>query len=1003
MSVFTLILRFAAGVTALVVGNGLTQADDKTEFFSAQVEPILRNRCYGCHSHETGEMKGGLTLDSRSGWEVGGDTGPAVLPGNLEKSLLITAIERRDLEMPPDEPLPAPEIELLKKWVTDGAVDPRVTKTAAPPTARDWWAAQPLQRHPAPSLGEANPVDAFLRQKLIAEGLDFSLEATRPELIRRLTFDLHGLPPTPDKITAFVADTDPLAYEHLVDRLLASPRFGERFARLWLDVAHFGESNGFGMDRPRHTAWPYRDYVIEAFNRDVPYSRFVQDQVAADVLFPEEPDKLPALGFLAAGPFNQSALAEQTDGTLCKKIALNLDRDDMVTTVASSFLSLTLHCARCHDHKFDPLTQDDYYGMQAVFAGAIRGERPFGPPDQVREIKHWKAVQQQVQSGQMIATFDPATQDTLRTRSREIAKRLSGWEQRWTLLDTSATQESKPSVAAEKLEDGSWQFATTDDKDSYTFTATASGKPIAAIRLEALSDEKLPNKGPGLQPQNGNFALTEFKVSIASPDRPSDSQPLAIKSAIADFNQAGWSIDMALDGKPETGWSIDPQEGRSHVAVFKLAEVSTPPAGSILTIRVEQTYGRQHVMGRLRLAVAEAAVEDSVLPSPDVAKAIGTVPLEGDPFAGLPPEAATALLKLAVEERVQALPVLPVVFAAGGDAAGYHNYQRPATPYPIHKLARGDVARPGVEMKPGGMTAMPVAFQMPTDVQPDDGARRAALARWLTDPLNPLPLRSIANRLWGWHFGTGIVSTPNDFGRMGQPPSHPELLDFLACELRDNGGSLKALHRLLVTSRAYRQSSRSRAEAAGKDSDNRWLWKMPRKRLEAEQIRDGLLLISGRLDPTMGGPSAMQFHYDDPNKDVSPQINYQKFDVDSPASRRRAVYRFVFRNVNDPFLETFDVPDPSLSVGQRANTTTPLQALSLANNAFVLRQCEWFARKLIDESPTLDGQIERAYWWLYGRAPTTDETRRVSSYAQSFGLENTLRVLVNSNEFLFVP
>ena len=725
--------------------------------------------------------------------------------------------------------------------------------------------------------------------------------------------------------------------------------------------------------------------------------------MAADVLYPEEPDKLPALGFLAAGPFNQSALAEQTDGTLCKKIALNLDRDDMVTTVATSFLSLTLHCARCHDHKFDPLTQDDYYGMQAVFAGAIRGERPFGPPDQVREIKHWKTVQQQIQSGQAIGMFDSATQDTLRAHSREIAKRFAGWEQRWTLLDTSATQDSKPAVATEKLDDGSWRFATTEDKDSYTFITTVSGKPIAAIRLEALSDEILPNKGPGLQPQNGNFALTEFKVSIASSDRPSDSQPLAIKAAVADFNQAGWSIDMALDGKPETGWSIDPQEGRSHVAVFKLTEVATPPAGSILTIRVEQTYGRQHVMGRLRLAVTEAAVEDAVPPSPDVAKAIGTVPAEGDPFAGLPTETATALLKLAVEERVHALPVLPVVFAAGGDAAGYHNYQRPATPYPIHKLARGDVARPGVEMKPGGMTAMPVAFQMPTDVQPDDGARRAALSRWLTDPLNPLPLRSIANRLWGWHFGTGIVSTPNDFGRMGQPPSHLELLDFLACELRDNGGSLKALHRLLVSSRAYRQTSRSRADAAAKDSDNRWLWRMPRKRLEAEQIRDGLLLISGRLDPAMGGPSAMQFHYEDPNKDVSPLINYQKFDVDSPASRRRAVYRFVFRNVNDPFLETFDVPDPSLSVGQRANTTTPLQALSLANNAFVLRQCEWLGEKLRAESPKLDDQVSRAFWWLYGRAATAEETQRVSSYAQSFGLENTLRVLVNSNEFLFVP
>ncbi len=326
-----------------LIASAAHGADDA--FFAEKVRPLLEQRCLKCHSHGAGTMKGGLALDWRSGWASGGDSGPAIVPGKPDESLLITAVRREGLEMPPGEKLAEDEVAVLVNWVRQGAPDPRTLEPpkSHKPGALDWWSLKPLVR-PAPPNSDAHPIDAFIRAKLTEHRLSMALEADRRTLVRRLCFDLHGLPPTPAEVEAFVQDAEPRAYDILVDRLLASPRYGERMARLWLDVAHYGESNGYGMDRPRMNAWPYRDYIIQSFNDDKPFARFVREQLAADALFPDEPALTPALGFIATGPFNQSALVEQVDGTLCKKIALNLDRDDMVSTVAASFLSLTVHC-----------------------------------------------------------------------------------------------------------------------------------------------------------------------------------------------------------------------------------------------------------------------------------------------------------------------------------------------------------------------------------------------------------------------------------------------------------------------------------------------------------------------------------------------------------------------------------------------------------------------------------------------------------------------------------
>lgn len=999
------VLIFAVWWCCPILGLAADVPPD-AEFFERNVEPILTRRCYECHSHVAGEMQGGLTLDSRSGWETGGDSGPAVVPGNPEVSLLIQAVERKDLKMPPDEALPPEDVAILKQWVERGAFDVRVVQPASKPVidAGSWWAVQLLKPPPVPFATSRgmHPVDAFLQGPLAKAGLGAAPEADRRSLIRRLTFDLHGMPPSPDEVAAFVEDRSPDAYEKLVDRLLNSPRYGERYARLWLDVAHYGESNGFGMDRPRMNAWPYRDYVIERLNADVPYDRFVREQIAVDVLYPQEPQLIPALGFLAAGPFNQSALAEQVDGTLCKKIALNLDRDDMVTTVATSFLSLTLHCARCHDHKFDPLTQDDYYGMQAVFAGAIRGERPYGSAEQVRRAQHWMSVREQLNAGKSPELLDPETQARLREVAFRIVEQAVTAERPWKRWAATVSRQST-GPAAEALPDGSYRFSEAVETDIYTLAGPLEDSPIAAVRIEVLADDKLPNKGPGLQPQNGNFALTEVKLEVAPADRPTEARSYKFKSVRADFNQAGWSIDQALDGNPTTGWSVDPQEGRSHAAVLVLEEPVTAPAGSLMTLKLEQTYGRQHILGRVRVSVAADLQGTDAAYSPDLVNAVRDASGGQLPSTDFRGETLSALFRLAVDRVIAELPPLSMVYAVGGDAAGFRNYQRPAAPRPIHRLVRGDVARPGPEVLPGGMRAMPVAFQIPPETVSDDGTRRAALAQWLASPDNPLVWRSIANRMWAWHFGVGLVSTPNDFGQMGAAPTHPELLDYLACELRDHGGSLKQLHRVILTSHAYRQSSQGSPMAQAIDGDNRLVWRMSRRRLDAEQIRDALLVISGRLDPTMGGPSVMQFQFDDPNKEVSPQISYEKFDVDSPASLRRGIYRFLFRNVNDPLLEAFDAPDPSLSVPQRSTTITPQQALALYNNPFVLRQCEVIAQRLETEHPDREAQIDLACRWLYARPVGSAEQSTLTAYAGQYGLANTIRVLVNSNEFVFVP
>ena len=669
------------------------------------------------------------------------------------------------------------------RWTAIGAL---LSMAILPLTSRaedeTWWSLRPLVARslPADRAGQRGwaktPIDQFILAKLQAKGLTPAPDADRRTLLRRVTFDLIGLPPTPEEIATFLNDTSPDAYEKVVDRLLRSPQFGERWARHWMDIAHYAETHGHDQDRPRPNAWPYRDYLIRSFNSDKPYARFVCEQIAGDVLWPNDADAIVAMGFLATGPWDESSLRDIRDDSIDRQIARYIDRDDMVTTAMSTFVSSTVHCARCHDHKFDPITQQDYYALQAVFAGVDKANHEF---------------------------------------------------------------DTDPRLAAKRK-----QLVQTKQR---------------------------------LQPA--------FRAALLMP--------------------------------------------RSPASVLEC---------------VETTLNR----------------------------------------------------------RLAALPALRVVYSATSDFKPDGSFKPAGKPRPVHLLKRGDINKPGPEAKPGALECVPgleARFRLADSA--NEGSRRVALADWIASPKNPLTWRSIVNRVWHYHFGKGIVDTPNDIGRMGSKPTHPEMLDWLAVSLQQHGGSLKWLHRLIVTSAVYRQSSRHDPRFAEIDGDNRYLWRMNRTRLDAEEVRDAVLLAAGKLDRKMGGPSVKQFNMS-PGIHVTPVVDYANFDVDRPENLRRSVYRFVFRTLPDPLMEALDCPDSSQLTPARTVSVSPLQALAMLNNKFMVRMSDHLAARATRENSEPSSQVTAAYRFALGRGPTVKERSLLSEYARKHGLANTCRVILNSNEFMFV-
>jgi mono/diheme cytochrome c family protein len=969
--------------------------------FVADVQPILVTRCLGCHGPE--KQEGGLRFDRRDAALEGGDSGPALVPGRSAESLLVHLASGLDPQrrMPAEgEPLSEEQVGVLRAWIDQGAewpegdVDPR----------RLHWAYQPLVPPPIPPVSRPdwvrNPVDAFILARLDELGLAPSPEADRRSLIRRLYFDLIGLPPAPEEINAFLADASPDAYERLVDRLLASPRYGERWARHWMDVVHFAETHGHDQDRPRPHAWPYRDYLIRSLNGDKPYDRFVMEQVAGDELYPDDPDGIVALGFLAAGPWDESSLLNIADDTVDKQIARYLDRDDMVTTTMATFTGTSVQCARCHDHKFDPVSQAEYYGLQAVFAGVDRANRPYDPDPRVARTRRALAALRAE-----LERRDAATDALLLAQPYQTAAAF--WEQQlaaeavlWHVLSPVEFSAVEGSTAALQPDGSLLYGGPRPEKDTYTIVAHSPLEAITAVRLEVLADPSLPMQGPGRQ-DNGNLHLSEFRLEAAPLSDPRRLQTVLLRAATADFDQEGWTAAHAIDGQAATAWGIYPNVGRNHHVVFELAEPLRCTGGLLLRFTLEQLHGGGHLIGRLRLSATDSSRAASGRAVPEAVAG-----LLGKPAADRSEQDRVELARFAALSRVaavlEALPPPQWVYAAAAEFEPEGNHKPAGGCRPVYVLRRGDVSSPVAPAVPGALACVPgLPAEFALADPEDEGQRRAALARWLADQRNVLTWRCIVNRVWHYHFGRGLVQTPNDLGHQGGPPSHPELLDWLADWFRQHG-SLKQLHRLLVTSATYRQSSRHRADGALVDGDNVYLWRMNRTRLDAECVRDAVLAVTGRLDLQMGGPSAKQF-VEGPGVHVTPTVDYAHFDVDSPAARRRSVYRFIFRTLPDPFMDSLDCADANQLTPTRNTSVTVLQALSMLNNRFMVRAAEHFADRVAAMAEDTRGQIAAAWELALGRPPTEREAAALASYASRHGLANACRLLLNSNEFLFIP
>ncbi len=998
----TLLCIVLSTITVVRAGDdesiGNSNTDEDTAFFDSAVEPILRRRCFECHSHSNSDISGELALDWRSGWEVGGSRGPAIIPGKPEASLLIAAVRHADSDLKmPEEPLPEAEIAILVDWVKRGAPDSRTAIPAQRTLAEaaDWWSLRPLVKPSVPGvekqdvLGRGHPLDRFLQSTLDAQGLRMSDEADRKTLIRRLSMDLHGLHPTVEEVHAFLTDESANAYEALVDRLLASPRYGERWARHWMDTIHYADTHGYEHDVLRKNTWRFRDYLIDSLNQDKSWGRFIGEQLAVDELYPDETHLTPALGFLGAGTYDHSAAATAVNAFE------NLDRDDMVTQTMSAFVSTTANCARCHQHKFDPISQEDYYSLQAVFAGIGKGDITFDADASTASLRRrWQAMKDAADQMNSEILFQPEQKQLV-----SIWEGQRGPTANWQPLDIDAFV-SIDAASLVRNEDGSISSTgPRPDKETTSLTCSTTLKTITAFRLDVLADPALPMNGPGRM-DNGNLHLTEFEVQKFE---AGDTEPrrLSFARASADFDQVNWTSSHAIDGNLTTAWGIHPQVGQSHFAVFELSEPLQIKPGTTFVILLRQLHGGGHIIGRFSLSVTDSDATITAATPIDIEQILQLDADQRNPDQRL--LLASYAVRLQANTILQGLPEPTLLYAAGTRAVNERGVITFSQPRTIRVLRRGDLDKPGAEVQSGALSALPALknrFDIPADGP--ESLRRAALADWIAHRDNPLTWRSIVNRVWHYHFGRGICDTPNDFGRMGGVPSHPELLDWLAVWFRDDAeGSLKQLHRLIVTSAAYRQSSANREDAARVDTDNRLLWRMNRHRMDADCVRDSVLVVSGQLDLTMGGPGVANF-LSSPGPQLTPVLDYAAFDWNSSGADRRSIYRIVWRGIQDPFMEALDFPDMGQLSPTRGFSSSPLQALVLWNNRFMLHHAEKFAARLESTGSTITDQINSAARICWFRDLLPEESAELQTLAESQGLAAVCRLMLNSNEFLFV-
>lgn len=937
-------VRIFIGIVLLSIASPFARSEDRAIDFAKHIQPVLAKKCVSCHGPE--KQKAGLRLDRKSAAFKGGeDLGVAIVPGKSRKSPLFRVVAglEEGLEMPAEgEKLTAAEIELLKRWIDSGAEWPDDGREEVDLT-KSHWAFRPLSRPAVPRPSESGPIpvarplpdghgtastplDRFILTKLDEAKLAPNPEADRTTLIRRLKFDLLGPPPSPDEVAEFVADPEPDAYERLVDRYLASPHFGERWARHWLDVVRFAESHGFEMNQPRPNAWPYRDYVIRSFNEDKPYDQFVFEQLAGDTVGVDE-----ATGFLVGGPWDQVKSPDL--GLTLQQRADELH--DMVSTTGSVFLGLTVGCARCHNHKFDPISQLDYYGMKACFAGVQHGERPLRTTESEERQRRAATVREQLTSIEAeILKLDPQA----KRNGVVFVEKFAAARAKFVRMTIYATNSSEPCI--DELE-----VFTAGEKPENVALASRGTKPRASGSLSGFAIHKLEHVNDGRYGNSWSWISNEPGRGWVELELPQ----------VFEIDRIVWSRDR------------EPAQFKDRTATKYVFEIST-----------------DHETWR---PVAGAPDPKQMELSPENKARI---------------EQLTAQ-RSALQKSLTELTAAPMAYSG-----------KLMPPEETFRLHRGDPMQKREPVVPTGLASFGSAWRL--DSNTAEAQRRVQLAKWITDPANPLTARVIVNRLWHYHFGTGLVDTPSDFGLNGGKPTHPELLDWLAEELggwNSKGGtedtvppsalripkSLKRLHRLIVLSATYRQASSPREDGLATDAGSRLLWRFPPRRLEAEVLRDAILATSGQLDRRMNGSG---FDLFETNANYVRVFN-SKQEFVPETDFRRMVYSHKHRMQLDDTFGTFDCPDGGQVAPKRNSSNTPLQALNLLNSRFLVQQAELFATRVKSEAHSdAASQAATAIHLAFGRAASPEEIASANELLQAHGLTALCRALLNANEFLFV-
>ena len=955
--------------------------------FAREILPIFEKSCYSCHGPK--QQMHGLRLDSKKLALAGGHSGKVIYPHKATESPLYRRVAGigNEPRMPMGgEPLAQQQIALIRAWIDQGANWP---ESVGPEVAEieKHWAYVPPKRPPLPKVSRrdwaANSIDSFVLARLEKEGLAPSAVADPVTLLRRLSLDLIGLPPTIEEVDAFLKDTSENAYQIQVERLLSSPHYGERWGQHWLDAARYADSNGYEKDLQRQV-WFYRDWVIEAFNRDLPYNQFIIEQLAGDLLPSATQDQIVATGFLRNSMINEEGGVDPEQF----RMEAMFDRMD---AIGKSILGITIQCAQCHDHKYDPLTQEEYYRMFAFVNNSHEAKiTVYNPEEQVKRAELLRQIRE--------------IEADLQHRRPDWQQQMAKWEQEvkddqpeWIVLRPEVEDISTSGQKYLPLKDGSLLaqgYAPT--KHRVKMAVKTGVRNIRAFRLELLNDPDLPLGGPG-RSIKGTSALTEFEVEAAAANALDKVTKVTIAKATADISlpempletiffdkknkgRVTGSIQFAIDNCDDTAWGIDAGPGlrnQPRKAVFTVETPIANPAGTILTFYLNQKHGggnpnynQNHNLGRIRISMTTAAgaVAD---PLPKSVRDILSIPR--DQRTPSQNETVFRYWRTTVPEWEEENARIAGLWRQHPEGSTQLVLQARKDARKTHVLTRGDFLKPGKPVGPG----VPSFLQAMPEGAP---LTRGGFAKWLVDRNSPTTARALVNRIWQTYFGIGLVSTSENLGKQSEPPSHPELLDWLAVEFMERGWSLKAMHRLIVTSATYRQSSRAAPDLYARDPYNRLLARGPRFRVEAEIVRDIALAASGLLNPKIGGPSvyppAPEFLFVPPAS-FSPKSWAEAKGKDR---YRRAFYTFRYRSVLYPVLQTFDAPNGDSSCVRRARSNTPLQALTTLNEPLFVESARALALRTLREGGETDPQrLTYAFRRCLARKPNQQEAAELLS------------------------